>query len=92
MKRFAVIGMLAAVMGCTTTCWWGNRQTTLNLGMSKQQAQSLLGLPQQASSQQIGDAMIDIWKYMDRTLTFRNGILQGWIGVDGPSATSNSTP
>ena len=36
----------------------------------------LLGPPQQMMVQELNGLMVETWKYLDRTLTFQNGVLQ----------------
>ncbi len=74
--RALVLASFVGVLGCATTLWWGNKSTTLSLGMSKQQVQTLLGPPQQIIAQQLSGMMIETWKYLDHTLIFQNGVLQ----------------
>ena len=76
-KLVLVMG-LVGVLGCAATFWWGNKSTTLSMGMSKQQVQALLGPPQQMMVQELNGLMVETWKYLDRTLTFQNGVLQSW--------------
>ena len=81
-KRAILILSMVGLMGCATTVWWGSpsnvRTTTLSVGMSKQQAQALLGPPQRMMTRELNGVMIETWKYLDRTLTFQNGLLQSW--------------
>lgn len=74
-RKLFVLVMIAGTLGCAATFWAGNRSTTLSLGMSKQQAQALLGPPQQAISQEAQGMVVETWKYLDRILVFRNGSL-----------------
>ena len=76
--RLAGMILLLGISGCATTLWWGNRSTTLRMGMSPQQAQALLGPPRQVLQQDLNGVMVETWKYLDRTLVFYNGILQSW--------------
>ena len=69
---------LVGLLGCAATMWWGNKSATLNLGMSRPQVQALLGPPQQAMTQELQGVMVETWTYLDRTLTFQNGVLQSW--------------
>ena len=66
------------VLGCAARLWWGNRSTTLHLGMSQQQVQVLLGPPTQMTTQELNGVMVETWKYLDRTVTFANGLVQSW--------------
>ncbi len=77
-RSLVLMLMLAGVLGCATTLWWGSKSTTLSFGMSKQQVQALLGLPQQTMTQELNGAMVETWKYLDRLVTFQNGVLQSW--------------
>ena len=70
--------VLVSLTGCAATLWWGKKQTTLRFGMTQQQVQTLLGPPQQVMSQQLQDMMVETWKYLDRTVTFHNGIVYSW--------------
>ena len=74
-SRFFLMLTVAGTLGCAATFWAGNRSTTLSLGMSKQQAQALLGSPQQIISQEVQGALVETWKYLDRILVFQNGLL-----------------
>lgn len=76
-----VAAVLMTATGCGATLRIGNRQTTVGLGMSRQQVQQMLGPPQTVMRQQFDDVLIETWKYADRTMTFRNGVLQSWLGV-----------
>lgn len=66
--------------GCAATFWCGNKATTLRLGMTAERAQKLLGQPQNVMRQQTQGLLIETWQYMDKTLTFHNGVLQTWSG------------
>ena len=78
-KRAVLVGVaLTSVLGCAATLWWGNKSTTLSLGMSRQQVQALLGPPNHAMAQELNGVMVETWRYLDRTLTFSNGVLQSW--------------
>lgn len=70
--------MLGGTLGCAATLWWGNTRTTLRLGMSKQQVQTLLGPPQQMMNQQLQGMLIETWQYLDRTVVFQNGVVRSW--------------
>ena len=74
-SRLFLMLTIAQTLGCAATFWAGNRSTTLRLGMSKRQAQALLGSPQQMISQEAQGAMVETWRYLDRVLIFRNGLL-----------------
>lgn len=81
-----VIGTIIVVLlatGCAATFWAGNKSTTLSIGMSKQQAQAMFGAPQQVMSQELEGMMVETWKYMDRALTFHNGLLYSWVNTSG---------
>lgn len=73
---------LVWLTGCATTVWYGSpanvRSHTFSVGMPKQQVHSLYGSPQHIVTQQLGDVMVETWKYLDKTLTFHNGLLQSW--------------
>ena len=69
---------LLCVWGCAATFWVGNKSTTLRLGMSRQQVQALLGPPQQTMAHELNGMLIETWKYLDRTVTFQNGVVQSW--------------
>ena len=69
---------LAGVMGCAAQLWWGNKTTTVRLGMSKRQVQALLGPPKDVMVQELQGMMVETWKYFDRTVTFQNGVVQSW--------------
>jgi hypothetical protein len=69
---------LVGVMGCGATVWWGKRSKTISLGMSRQQVQTLLGPPRHVLTQQLQGLMVETWKYLDRTVTFHNGVVQSW--------------
>lgn len=77
-KRALVVIGLVGILGCAATFWAGKQSATLNLGMSKEQAQAVLGPPQDVVTQQFQDLMVETWKYLDRTVVFHNGILYGW--------------
>ena len=81
-KRVLPLLALVGLLGCATTFWWGSpsnvRSTTLSVGMSKPQAQRLLGPPQQMLTQELNGMTVETWKYLNRTLTFQNGLLQSW--------------
>lgn len=88
-KQVMVIAVLVSLAGCATTVWWGSptnlRSTTLSLGMSKQQVQSVFGPPQSVITQQLGDLMVETWTYLDKTLTFHNGLLYSWGAAPCPA-------
>ena len=69
---------LMTATGCAATFWAGNKSTTFRVGMSKQQAQAMFGQPQQIMTQELHGMMVETWRYMDRTLTFHNGLLYSW--------------
>lgn len=74
-SRFMLLLAMTGTFGCAATFWAGNRSATLSLGMSKQQAQTLLGSPQQVISQDAQGIMVETWKYLDRILVFHDGLL-----------------
>ena len=86
--RWVVVWSLFGLLGCSATMWYGNllhpHSTTLSLGMSKAQVQTRLGAPQSVVTQQMQYMLIETWKYVDRTLTFHNGMLQSWA-ADAPA-------
>ncbi len=74
-----VVGLaLVGVMGCAAKVWSGNTSKTVSLGMSKQQVQALLGPPQQTMTQELQGMMVETWKYLDRTVTFHNDVVQSF--------------
>lgn len=79
MKR-AVVGWLVAAQlglaGCAATFWAGNHATTVGIGMSKVQAETLLGPPRQMMRQELNGVLVETWKYADRSLIFHDGILK----------------
>lgn len=81
-RRVILIVSLGGLLGCATTFWWGSpthvRSTTLRVGMSAQQAQKLFGAPQQTLVQELNGVTVETWRYLNRTLTFQNGLLQSW--------------
>ena len=82
--RVLTMVMVVGLTGCATTFWWGNKSTTLSLGMTKEQVQALLGPPQQAIGQELNGMMVETWRYLDRIVTFRNGLVYSWQA--GPHA------
>ena len=86
-----LMALSAGCWGCGATVWWGNRTATLHLGMSKQQVQQMLGPPQDIMTQELNGMMVDTWKYVDRTVTFQNGVLRSW-GTLQASPTANHSP
>ena len=77
-QRVLLAAGLIGLTGCAATFWAGKQSATLNLGMSKERVQAMLGLPQDVVTQQFQDLMVETWKYLDRTVVFHNGILYGW--------------
>ncbi len=89
--RGALACCCAAILtGCATQLWWGNRSTTLTMGMSQKQAHDMLGDPQSIMQQELNGVMVETWKYLDRTLVFHNGMLQSWRGA--PQQDGATTP
>ncbi len=89
LKRTMVTMALAVTMGCATQVWVGNKSATLNLGMTKQQVAQTLGSPRDIIVQEMNGSMVETWKYIDRTITFNNGVLQAWTAaVPMPTASS----
>ena len=83
---------LAAMMGCAAQVWMGNQSATLRFGMTKQQVAQTLGSPRDIVIQEVNGAMIETWKYVDRTITFQNGVLQAWTAtVAAPTAAGPVT-
>ena len=78
LARLALVVSLTATVGCAATVWYGNKSTTLRMGMTKRQAQELLGSPKDILQDQVEGVVVETWKYLDRTLTFHNGVLQSW--------------
>jgi hypothetical protein len=79
-KRIMLVALLLTMTtGCAATFWAGNQSTTFRVGMTKQQAQAMFGQPQQVMTQDLQGMMVETWKYLDRTLTFRNGLLYSWV-------------
>ena len=79
MKR-AVVGWLVAAQlglaGCAATFWAGNHATTVGIGMSKVQAETLRGPPRQMMRQELNGVLVETWKYADRSLIFHDGLLK----------------
>ena len=91
-KRAVVAMALAAIVGCATQVWVGNQTATLRFGMTKQQVAATLGSPRDIVVQEVNGAMIETWKYIDRTITFQDGVLQAWTAaVAAPTATGPAT-
>lgn len=73
--------------------WWGNQSTTLSLGMSTQQVRTMLGPPQDITTQRLEGMMLETWRYLDRTLTFHNGLLHSWqLHRDQEPGLEQTTP
>ena len=92
-----IVGLgLTGLAGCATTVWYGTptnlKSTTLSIGMSQQQAQALYGSPAQISSQQIGNMLVETWKYLDKTLTFHNGRLSSWSAAPAQPPADQLSP
>jgi len=51
----------------------------------------MLGPPQDIMTQELNGMMVDTWKYVDRTVTFQNGVLRSW-GTLQTSPTANHSP
>jgi hypothetical protein len=81
----ALVGLL--LVGCATTTQYGGKSANLSLGMSKRQVQDVLGAPQDIMIQNLSGAMVETWGYLDRNITFKNGILQSWALVAPPSSS-----
>ena len=94
MKRWMLLVSLVGVMGCAAGVWYGNlshrTSRTLAIGMSQQQAKSLLGSPQAVSAQRLQGVIVETWRYLDKTLTFHNGLLASWVTVPAPRAPNAS--
>ena len=92
MKRTVLVVSLVGVMGCATTLWYGTpsnvQSTTLRIGMTQREAAAMLGSPKDIIGQDSDGVMIETWKYLDRTLTFQNRLLQSW--VDNAQASSKT--
>jgi len=93
-KRIVLVLSFVGVLGCATTVWWQTLSKTYSrtrsVGMTKDQAQALLGPPQAVMTQRLGDLLIETWKYLDKTLTFHNGLLWSW--QSGTTDQGDSTP
>ena len=48
------------------------------VGMTQRDAVALLGSPHDIVSDRVEGTMVDTWMYLDKTLTFENGILHNW--------------
>jgi hypothetical protein len=73
-----------ALPGCATRLWWGDKSTTLSLGMSTQRVQAVLGPPQHMLTQQWQDVIVESWKYVNRSVTFHHGLVQSWSVPEAP--------
>lgn len=96
MKRVILLLSVVGMLGCAATVWYGSpsklKSHTLGIGMSTQQVQVLLGPPQSVMSQQRGDLLIETWKYLDKIVTFHNGVVYSWgAGPDGSGPGSGGT-
>ena len=89
MKQLCALALCLMMtgLGCATTVWWGSHSKTLRMGMSEKQVHALLGDPQDMTTRHVDDLMIETWRYLDRTLTFQNGLLQSWSITPNPSAS-----
>lgn len=100
MNRLIVVAVLGGLMtgaaGCATTVWYGSptnlKSHTFSVGMPKRQVHSLYGSPQHIVTQQLGDVMVETWKYLDKTLTFHNGLLQSWSTNSSQSQPQANQP
>ena len=67
-----------SLVGCAATVRWNDHGQALRLGMTKRQAHALLGDPQDITVQRTQALLLETWKYVDRTLTFQDDVLQSW--------------
>lgn len=100
MRRLIVVavlgGLMAGLAGCATTVWYGSptnlKSHTFSVGMPKQQVHSLYGSPQHIVTQQLGDVMVETWKYLDKTLIFHNNLLHSWSTSSGQPPPQANPP
>ena len=78
---------LAAVLGCAAQFRVGRQTTTLTVGMTKETVEGLLGTPNYTMVQELNGVLVETWKYLDRTVTFYDGIVYSWGAQSGPPAT-----
>ena len=82
-KHWLLVFSVVGTIGCATTLWYGTPSnvpsTTLRIGMTQREAAAMLGSPTDIIGQDINGVMVETWKYLDRTLTFRHGLLQSWV-------------
>ena len=90
MKRLLLAVLMLGVMGCAASVWWGSpshpKTASVRFGMSTSQVQRVLGPPQQTAAQELNGAMTETWTYLDRTLTFQNGVLTSWTSSTAATA------
>ena len=107
MKTLSIVCSLVILAGCATA---PVEQVTLApltpppvplapapvpmLGMTQRDAVALLGSPHDIVSNRMDGAMVDTWMYLDKTLTFENGILHSWsmTARSGAAQTQGHAP
>ena len=92
--RLMVAITLTGIMGCAATFWAGKASKTVSFGMSKEEVQTLYGPPQHVVTQHVSELLVEVWKYADRSVTFRDGTVLTWDApglesIDGGDQRSN---
>ena len=82
-QGMATLGLACVLCGCAAKVWYGNpaqpNMATIHIGMTKDEARSLLGPPSNTLAQQLPGVLVETWKYVDRALIFHNGVLQSVV-------------
>ena len=82
-QGMATLGLACVLGGCAAGVWYGNpaqpNMATIHIGMTKDEARSLLGPPSNTLAQQLPGVLVETWKYTGRTLIFHNGVLQSVV-------------